>query len=359
MVGDRILLARKKAGLSLRGLAERMDNMVSAQAIGKYERGEMVPRSDVLISISRAVNEPVSFFLSPGEVNLHGLEFRKKAAPRKKDLAAVEAAVLDRIERYLQVEEILELDSSDWDRPDNAPYRIRKIEDAERASIQLRKFWNIGSDPIPNLTELLEERGIKIIMIDFPMSVDAVTCTIKRENRESVHVVACNQHRSSERQRFNLAHELAHQLLGFGKDVDKEKACHRFAGAFLAPADRLLKEVGQRRHSFGYAELIEIKHMYGISAAALIYRLKDLNVISESTLRRLYSGIARTWRRVEPEPIDPEKYGEMPKRFPRLCYRALAEGFVSMSKTSELLRLPPQHIAEQVWGKGTVGEGPR
>jgi len=78
MIGDRILLARKKAGLSLRGLADRVDNMVSAQAIGKYERGDMVPRSDVLISISKALDEPISFFLSASELNLQGLEFRKK-----------------------------------------------------------------------------------------------------------------------------------------------------------------------------------------------------------------------------------------------------------------------------------------
>jgi transcriptional regulator with XRE-family HTH domain len=33
---QRIKLARKKAGLSLRGLAEKMGGAVSAQAIGKY-----------------------------------------------------------------------------------------------------------------------------------------------------------------------------------------------------------------------------------------------------------------------------------------------------------------------------------
>jgi transcriptional regulator with XRE-family HTH domain len=37
MFGERLKLARKKAGYSLRGLSEAMDNKVSAQAIGKYE----------------------------------------------------------------------------------------------------------------------------------------------------------------------------------------------------------------------------------------------------------------------------------------------------------------------------------
>ena len=40
MIADRIRLARRKAGLSLRGLSDAMKGRVTAQAIGKYERGE-------------------------------------------------------------------------------------------------------------------------------------------------------------------------------------------------------------------------------------------------------------------------------------------------------------------------------
>ena len=43
MFSERLKLARKREGLSLRDLASRIDGVVSAQAIGKYERGEMIP----------------------------------------------------------------------------------------------------------------------------------------------------------------------------------------------------------------------------------------------------------------------------------------------------------------------------
>ena len=43
MIGKRLKLARSAAGLSLRGLATRIGNRVSAQQIGKYERDEDVP----------------------------------------------------------------------------------------------------------------------------------------------------------------------------------------------------------------------------------------------------------------------------------------------------------------------------
>jgi len=97
--------------------------------------------------------------------------------------------------------------------------------------------------------------------------------------------------------------------------------------------------------------------MYGISASALVYRLKDLGVIDETTMRKVYSGIGRTWRRDEPEPLTHEECDEEPKRFPRLCYRAIAEGLISMSKASELLRLPQHLITERVWGEAASIEG--
>ena len=45
MIADRLRLARRKAGLSLRNLSAAMDSRVTAQAIGKYERAESVPSS--------------------------------------------------------------------------------------------------------------------------------------------------------------------------------------------------------------------------------------------------------------------------------------------------------------------------
>ena len=52
MIGDRIRLARRKAGLSLRELSAAMRGKVTAQAIGKYERGEDVPSSGVLMALA-------------------------------------------------------------------------------------------------------------------------------------------------------------------------------------------------------------------------------------------------------------------------------------------------------------------
>ena len=39
---------------------------------------------------------------------------------------------------------------------------MKEVADAENAARAIRTHWGLGIDPIPNLSELLEERGIEI-----------------------------------------------------------------------------------------------------------------------------------------------------------------------------------------------------
>lgn len=335
MFGERLKLARSRAGLSLRGLAEAIDRAVTAQAIGRYERGEMLPGSETALKLAKALGVPLSYLFSPSEVRLEGVEFRKTASTRAQERAMVEAAVVDHLDRYLLIEDVLEIGSHEWGKPQGAPYEAATPDDAELAAEKLRQDWNLGGDAIPNMTELIEEHGIKVLKLDFPLAVDGLTCRVARPGKESVPVIVGSAAKSAERRRFTLAHELGHMVMKIVGDMDEEKACQRFASALLMPSKDLLFEVGQRRHAFGYAEIIEIKRMYGISAAALMVRLRDLEVIGENTMQMMFRGIGRTWRKAEPEPLTEN---EEPRRFHRLVLRALAEDIISLPKAAELLR---------------------
>ena len=168
MFSERLKLARKRSGFSLRDLSSHVDGMVSAQAIGKYERGEMMPSSSVAIGLAGALGVSATYLLSPSVVSLESVEFRKLASTRARERAMVEAAVLDHVDRYLQVEEFLDITRSEWEMPDGAPYHAETVEDGELTAAGVREAWNIGGGPIPNMTELLEERGIKVLKLDFP-----------------------------------------------------------------------------------------------------------------------------------------------------------------------------------------------
>jgi len=259
--------------------------------------------------------------------------------------------VIDHMERYLAIEEILELESAEWMPPILKSSQLSKIEDAEETANELRKAWDLGEDPIPDMTMLLEEYGIKVLMVKLPNSVSGMTCfAMRNDGSESLPIVVINRSHNLERRRFTLAHELAHRVISLGNqlsDADEEKAAQRFAGAFLMHADHLRREVGKHRDKFGYKEVIYLKRMYRVSAAALVMRLQQIGIIAKSTLSTIFQTVGRTWRRVEPEPLESaENQGrfEQPKRFKRLGLWALAEEYISPLKAMELLQVSSEDI---------------
>ena len=84
-----------------------------------------------------------------------------------------------------------------------------------------------------------------------------------------------------------------------------------------------------------------------MSAAALVIRLRDLGIIGEATATRIFRGIGRSWRTQEPCPLGQP---ESPKRFRRLCLRALSEDVMSESKAAELLGLRVSEIERVMVG---------
>ena len=91
-----------------------------------------------------------------------------------------------------------------------------------------------------------------------------MTCRARRQgNRASIPVIVTNLNFNVERDRFTLAHELAHAKISDSEDGKPEKAMDRFAAAFLVPAGHLRNELGQGRRSLAYQELVRLKHLYG------------------------------------------------------------------------------------------------
>ncbi|NLD14444.1 MAG: ImmA/IrrE family metallo-endopeptidase [Gammaproteobacteria bacterium] len=126
-----------------------------------------------------------------------------------------------------------------------------------------------------------------------------------------------------DRQRFTLAHELGHLLLGgrLSAELNEEQACNRFAGAFLLPASTLRNQLGAKRHMLEIQELYLLKHEFGLSMAACLYRAKDLGIITPQTHKRLSVVFSKQgWRKQEPVNPCPQEQALL---FQQLVYRAL------------------------------------
>lgn len=345
MIGRKLKVARTASGLSLRGLSDAIGGLVSAQAIGKYERDEDMPGSRVLIALADALNVTEDYLLAEDDIALEGIDFRKKAGSSTREEATLGARTIHMLERYLAVEDLLHLRSVDWEQPRSAPHPVVNLRDAEDAARSVRDDWGLGNDPIPKLAELLEERGIKVMSLDMD-DVDGLAAKVRRRDRDAARVIVIKRSTWSERKRFNLAHELGHMVLQVASGVDEEKAAHRFAGAFLMPADVLRAEVGANRSSLSLGELVALKERFGVSIQALTYRCKDLGIINQSAFAKLFKVFAdRGWRAApfeEPATMKPEM--EEPKRFERLCYRALAEGIIGEARAAEFLGISVREL---------------
>lgn len=340
MIGKRLKLARSAAGLSLRGLSDRIDSRVTAQAIGKYERNQSMPSSGVLIALSDALNVSVNFLAGDSNLSLLSVEFRTKKVKSRREENRIGAMVLQMLERYLTIEEILGLPSINWDKPRSAPYPVNNdLLEADRAASLLRNEWEMGLNPIPNMVELIEDRGVKVLFRPMEDGMDGLTAYVRREDSVESPVIVVNGDHGGERQRFTIAHEIGHLMLDVSPGIDEEKAAHRFAGAFLMPAETMWAEIGKHRAALGWVELFNLKLMLGVSVQAITYRCKDLGIIDQSVMGRMFDQFEELgWRSPpyqEAHPMPGEKSG----RFERLCYRALAEGAISESKASELLEI--------------------
>ena len=357
MFGDRLKLARKKAGYSLQSLSDALEKRVTAQALGKYERGEMMPSSGVLIQLTKALGVSLHYLLNEQVQELDEVKFRKLSGTSARERARVSAEVIDHSQRYLTVEELLGLDSGAWRTPESGNRFLGHEDEGEVVAEDIRREWRLGIDPIPNMTALLEDHGIKVLIIDLPERVSGLTCLVHRQrHKKKIPVIVVNRKLTLERRRFTLAHELAHCLIDTSSPVNHEKASNIFAGAFLVPRDHLIREAGRIRHAIGYRELIHLKRMYRVSAAMLLVRFKQIGVIDQSTLAYAFQTFARGWRSSEPEPLETsgkEGLYEAPRRFERLCYRALAEDLISPGKAGKLLRQPLDRIERGL--RGSVG----
>ena len=339
MIGNRLKLARSASRLSLRGLSDRIHNSVSAQAIGKYERNESMPSSGVLIALADALRVSVSYLAGDPAITLQSVDFRTKELASKREGDRIKAMVLHKLERYLTIEELLGLPSVHWHQPQSAPYPvINDLLEADRAASSLRNDWGLGLNPIPDMAELMEDRGVKVLFCDLS-GVDGLTTQVQRDGLPDAHVIVINQHHTRDRQRFTIAHEIGHMILDISTDVDEEKAAHRFAGAFLMPEEVLWTKIGKHRSNIDWRELIALKLTYGTSLQAITYRCKDLGIINQALMGRLFDIFKEDGWRSPPyrEPLD--MLGDRFGRFERLCFRALAERAISESKASELLEV--------------------
>jgi Zn-dependent peptidase ImmA (M78 family) len=85
--------------------------------------------------------------------------------------------------------------------------------------------------------------------------------------------------------------------------VETESAADQFASAFLLPKTAFAREFRTKR--FSWEHVFELKRHWQVSAAAIVRRARDLDLIDEIAYRRAFQHMSFKKWRTEGEPYEP------------------------------------------------------
>ncbi|CDX60980.1 conserved hypothetical protein [Mesorhizobium plurifarium] len=364
--GERLREARLARGMFKNTLGDLIG--VSGSAISRYEDGLDKPQAHRVSVIAEKLQFPQSFFFTPAWGEEIGLvHWRSRASESKSAREITEQRIrwLCEIFGFLQSDvDFPKLNLPELDIPKD--FNLITNGQIEQAATDLRSYWKLRTEPIPDMILALENAGIPVTTLKIPSDKqDGLCFTSNLLQRPFVIInvegVSCS------RARFDAAHELGHLVLHRNVTPDQarmpaahkliEQQAHRFAGAMLFPRESFIAEVG----SVSLDYFCALKRRWGISISAMIMRAYDLGLTDEDGKAQLFRSMTvRRWRGPLREPYDSPK--DMPLERPRMLRRGfevmLASGGFAKSTVKSAIPLPDQELEQlSSLDEGTFADG--
>ena len=301
LLPERIREAREARGYTMEEFAEHLG--VTKQAVGQYETGQVVPTGRMLSLIIGVTGQPPGFFTADRKRNASGFgvpfwrSLKRMDRPNRLRISRRLAWAFDvvtYIENFIDLPRV-NIRIIDWD------YDTATDEDIERAAEQVRDHWALGRGAIFHLSALLESNGI--IIVKEKVKCDDMDAVSRWQGGRPYILCSADEDKDYlPRKNFDLAHELGHLILHYGVEVCSdnlakvEAQANRFAGAFMLPRETFAKDV--LSSSLDY--FIGLKKHWRVSAQSMIYRSKDLGLLSKHQVGYLWRQVAsRKMKRFE------------------------------------------------------------
>ena len=223
MFGKRLMQLRLARKLSLEDLSISIGGLVTKQSLSKYELGKSQPSALVLAKIAAALDVKASYFMSEPTISVKFVAYRKSASLLNSEQKQVEQSVTLALEDRVRVQTLIG-DPAMEPLP-LARFKVKSMGDTEIHAQSLRKAWELGSDPIANVTAMLEDHRLCVFGIGASPKFDGISAVgYDSANNIQAAAIVTRQGVAGERQRLNLTHELGHLVLDVAKDVDAEKS---------------------------------------------------------------------------------------------------------------------------------------
>lgn len=384
---DILAWARKEAGLSLAEAASfakisATKDRTAEQRLDEWEKNKDKPTQNQLAAIAKAYYRPaLTFYLpSPPVPNADVADFRTVGdegigAPSPK-LRALVSKIKARQQEMLEL-----LREDENEEPEPLPFvgRFRARRDVEEVAKDIERELNLplsrrenlnGNDTLLRLIRnSAEDKGIFVLAQgDLGSYHTDIAPTEFRGFALAdpiVPFVILNDNDAKAAQTFTLVHELAHLWIGdtgisnfdpFNEGVGggrvDERFCNAVSAEFLMPKEAIAR-VWQLHHSLDLPEAIQaIARNFGVSRAAVGYRLWRLGMVDGDRWWSLYRSYQADWaarKKKLSESTDtksppvyyPIKVNQLGRRLIRTVLNALDAGAMSYSRASHILGVAP------------------
>jgi Zn-dependent peptidase ImmA (M78 family)/transcriptional regulator with XRE-family HTH domain len=347
---SRLTQARHLAGLTKKDLAERIG--VTPAAVGQYETGMTRPRPALVPELAEALAVPPAFFLTGrphGKLDGSMAHFRSLRSTRAHQRAKAVAFVEQVWELAHALEKRVRLPHVDL--PGFSGGEVHSGVDLPRDPAQaaraLRRLWGLGTGPLSHIVRHMEAHGI--IVVFPPPDEDAATVDAFSTSQlpRPIVVLTANRFDDIHRYRFTAAHELGHLVLHgdtASGDTQQEREADVFAAEFLTPRDSILPDLPRR---LDLRRLGQLRHTWGVSVDSLLYRCREVGLLSDSAASRAYQRLREL--RDQPgfasEPISGYP-GEQPMLLRQAFELAVSETGLTMAQLATALAWPVGRVRE-------------
>ncbi|MER8629799.1 XRE family transcriptional regulator [Mesorhizobium opportunistum] len=334
--GQRMSLARKRRRLTSRGFAQLLG--MSPVTVTRLEGEKNEPSAETVDAIAAVLRFPREFFFGDDidEVTKDAASFRSLTTmtARERDAALASGSFAYLLSDYI---------SERFNLPESDLIDLAHERDPAVAARTLREVWGLGEQPISNMIKLLESKGVRVFSLaENTKNVDAFSCW-----RNDVPYIFLNTFKSADRSRLDAAHELAHLVLhrhgGPQQGREAEIEANSFASSFLMPVADIKSRVPSVSR---LDELVGAKKRWGVSTAALAYRLHKLGILSDWQYRTFCIQMnERGYRLKEPNSVPREESVVWKAVFTTLWSEKIPKNRIAAD-----LNLPPDELENLVFG---------
>ena len=303
-IGKNIRFFRCSRNWTLAQLASKIG--IQEGPLGRIERGENLPSATVIFNLTQALDVPANALFAP-DTSRAGAAAQDTSAALvtiEPDAAVPPKALLsacrDLMAAFHSLEDILGVQKHATI-PLSLPFDP-EYPGMEALAARIRTAMGTGDAVVFDYLELFENFGLRVLLFPFMRSAQDLESVSFYEPTHQNAFFFINTRKNPEKQLFNLAAELG-KILIFNqmthrkdtlfpekaptpddpRPINPMRAAKHFAATFLMPdtaVNATVAQLGVSPSTWTWELLLRIKHRFGVSTQAFLYRLVELDLIT-------------------------------------------------------------------------------